>query len=186
MCNNNNAGQIPESAWTLSESCIRHARQSGRLLTDSWMNGSFMTFDYSYTQYAFSATCVLIISKSLDSQDHASDTGQVKCLSDLLLQLKQHGNFVAKEFCTHIDAIQRLPAAMDTELFHGSGAPRLSCGNLEDPSTVERAPNYQHLSALDYDMVSNMPSSVTLTDLDFIDASMYASDLGIYLENEII
>ena len=95
---------IPASAVALSETCIRCARHSCRLLVDSWANGTFMIFDYFYTQYLFSAATVLGISTLLDSKERQSDEEQFEVTTDFLLQLRNSGNYAAVEFHQHIEA----------------------------------------------------------------------------------
>ncbi|UQC88385.1 fungal specific transcription factor [Colletotrichum lupini] len=104
--------QVPASAITLSEACIRCARHSIRLLTESWIDGSFATFDYFYTQYLFSALTILAASSLL--QDSTSGAGttpnddkeafeeSVRFLS----QLRDAGNFAAMEYCHHVDVMR--------------------------------------------------------------------------------
>ncbi|KAK9233971.1 hypothetical protein V1525DRAFT_102792 [Lipomyces kononenkoae] len=48
--------QIPDSSQAIADACIRCARQSSPLLTESWINGAFHVVDYFYTQHLFSAT----------------------------------------------------------------------------------------------------------------------------------
>ncbi|KAF5532490.1 positive activator of transcription [Fusarium napiforme] len=98
--------QIPVSAMTLSEACIRCARHSCRLLIDCWIDGSFATFDYFYTQYLFSSATVLAISSLIDGKECRSDKEQFESAAQFLHQLKENGNFAAEEFCRHVDAMK--------------------------------------------------------------------------------
>ncbi|KAL7959009.1 fungal-specific transcription factor domain-containing protein [Trichoderma compactum] len=67
------APDIPGSASTLSDACVRCARHSCQILTDSWVNGRFMMFDYFYTQYPFTAATILSISSLLNQNDSQSE-----------------------------------------------------------------------------------------------------------------
>lgn len=58
---------VPASAAALSETCVRCARHSCHLLVYSWTNGTFIIFDFFYTQYLFSPATVLGISTLLDN-----------------------------------------------------------------------------------------------------------------------
>ncbi|KAF2189095.1 hypothetical protein K469DRAFT_737342 [Zopfia rhizophila CBS 207.26] len=102
----NQALQIPENARALAEACVRTARHSYRLLMESWIDGSFLTFDYFYTQYLFSAATILAISSLLNGKDSRNDGEDFEAASQFLAQLKQSGNFAASEFCGHFDAMK--------------------------------------------------------------------------------
>ncbi|OJD29068.1 fungal specific transcription factor domain-containing protein [Diplodia corticola] len=100
--------QIPETARALAEACIRCARHSYRLLTESWIDGAFATFGYFDTQYLFSAATILAISSFLSSKDAQSDGDHFETAAQFLGQLMHSGNYAAKEFCRHIDAMRRV------------------------------------------------------------------------------
>jgi proline utilization trans-activator len=95
---------ISETALALSEACIRCARRSYRILTESWINGSFPTFDFTYTQYLFSASIILAIS-SLQNPGPHNDGDDFEAAAQILNQLDQNGNFAAKEYSTHVETI---------------------------------------------------------------------------------
>lgn len=106
--------QVPASAITLSEACIRCARHSIRLLTESWIDGSFATFDYFYTQYLFSALTILAASSLLqDGNGPGAGTGAPNDDKEafeesvrFLSQLRDAGNFAAMEYCHHVDEMR--------------------------------------------------------------------------------
>lgn len=105
-------GEIGETALALAEACIRCARHSHRLLTDTWIDGSFAIFDYTYTQYLFSAATVLAISSlSIGSKDD-SDRDSFDSACQFLEQLSRNGNFAANEFCVHLNAMKLSMAAV--------------------------------------------------------------------------
>jgi hypothetical protein len=93
-----------ETASALSDACIQCARRSYRILTEAWINGSFPTFDYTYTQYLFSTAIILASSSLFQNQDSQNDCDDFEAAADLLHQLDQNGNLAAKEFCKHIEA----------------------------------------------------------------------------------
>ncbi|KAH7084254.1 fungal-specific transcription factor domain-containing protein [Paraphoma chrysanthemicola] len=111
---------LPDTAHTLAETCIQCARHSYQIVTDTWINGTFATFDYFHTQYLFSAATVLAISSLLSSSQSEEDKHRFENAVDLLRQLDQSGSLVAKEFCEHIDAMQKSMAAIreDTACQH--------------------------------------------------------------------
>ncbi|KAJ0322464.1 hypothetical protein COL5a_008694 [Colletotrichum fioriniae] len=110
----NQTQQVPASAITLSEACIRCARHSIRLLTESWIDGSFATFDYFYTQYLFSALTILAASSLLqDGNGPGAGTGAPNDDKEafeesvrFLSQLRDAGNFAAMEYCHHVDEMR--------------------------------------------------------------------------------
>ncbi|CAN9334645.1 unnamed protein product [Alternaria alternata] len=98
---------LPEGALALAETCIQCARHSYRILTEAWIHGSLATLDYFDTQYLFSATTVLAISSLLQSPRSQADGDDFNNAVELLRQLAQSGNYGAKEFVKHMDAIEQ-------------------------------------------------------------------------------
>ncbi|KAF6799459.1 fungal specific transcription factor domain-containing protein [Colletotrichum sojae] len=98
-------GRIHQPAMTLIDACIRCARDSCRTLVQSWIDGSFPTFDHILTQYLFSAFTILAISSLLGETESPKDTGQLEQSAQLLSQLKDGGNLVARELHQHAEAI---------------------------------------------------------------------------------
>ncbi|CAN9446740.1 unnamed protein product [Alternaria alternata] len=98
---------LPEGALALAETCIQCARHSYRILTEAWIHGSLATLDYFDTQYLFSATAVLAISSLLQSPRSQADGDDFNNAVELLRQLAQSGNYGAKEFVKHMDAIEQ-------------------------------------------------------------------------------
>ncbi|KAM0490622.1 hypothetical protein ACHAP8_011392 [Fusarium lateritium] len=158
--------QIPVSAMTLSEACVRCARHSCRLLIECWIDGSFATFDYFYTQYLFAAATVLAISSLIDGKESRSDKEQFESAAQFLAQLKENGNFAAEEFCRHIDAMKVCMAtrqgqfAPDAVIQQFEG---IDVGGFSNPTAgmALSEPSLQELL------------SQPVLDLQFIDASMY-------------
>ncbi|KPM39216.1 hypothetical protein AK830_g7347 [Neonectria ditissima] len=98
--------EAPASAVALSEACVRCARHSVQLLTECWIDGSFATFDYFYTQYLFSSLTILTVSSVLDGKDSNSDKESFQEAARFLSQLKDAGNFAAQEYCQHVAEIE--------------------------------------------------------------------------------
>lgn len=125
---------IGETALALTEACVRCARHSHRLLTDTWIDGSFAIFDYTYTQYLFSAANVLAMSSLTIGKNDDSDKDGFESASQFLQQLKQNGNYAAREFSGHLEAVKQsmlafrgdqgldLLNAFNTTPFYGSQA----------------------------------------------------------------
>lgn len=65
------------------------------------------TLDYFDTQYLFSATTVLAISSLLQSPRSQADGDDFNNAVELLRQLARSGNYGAKEFVKHMDAIEQ-------------------------------------------------------------------------------
>ncbi|KAG8356141.1 hypothetical protein FVEN_g6006 [Fusarium venenatum] len=158
--------QIPVSAMTLSEACVRCARHSCRLLIECWIDGSFATFDYFYTQYLFAAATVLAISSLIDGKESRSDKEQFESAAQFLAQLKENGNFAAEEFCRHIDAMK---VCMVTR--QGQFAPDAVIQQF-DGIDVGGFSNPTAGMALSEPSLQELLSQPVL-DLQFIDASMY-------------
>ncbi|KAL4907190.1 hypothetical protein BDW74DRAFT_189723 [Aspergillus multicolor] len=100
-----------ENARAIAEACIRCARHSYNVINESWIGGSFWTFDYFNTQYLFSAATILGISSSLGGSDAANDREDFEFAGQLLGKLQSCGSFSAMELQRHYDALKD---AMDT------------------------------------------------------------------------
>ncbi|KAF4446755.1 hypothetical protein F53441_9689 [Fusarium austroafricanum] len=155
--------QIPVSAMTLSEACVRCARHSCRLLIDCWIDGSFATFDYFYTQYLFSSATVLAISSLIDGKDCRADKEQFESAAQFLAQLKENGNFAAEEFCRHVDAMKVCMRAVEA---------RRGQFTVLEGIDVFAGVNPTAGMALSEPSLQELLSQPVL-DLQFIDASMY-------------
>ncbi|OMP88510.1 Proline utilization trans-activator [Diplodia seriata] len=97
---------VPASASALAEASIRCARHSLRLLMQSWIDGSFGTFDCLFTQYLFSSLTILAISSLLETKDSCSDHDSFEEAARLLAQLREAGSCVAQEYCNHVDVMK--------------------------------------------------------------------------------
>ncbi|KAK1994954.1 fungal-specific transcription factor domain-containing protein [Colletotrichum falcatum] len=186
---------VPASAITLSEACVRCARHSVRLLTDSWIDGSFATFDYFYTQYLFSALTILAASSLLDD-DGAGGAGDREAFEEsarFLSQLGDAGNFAAQEYCHHADVLRAeierfrakkrtgppgLGAAGDDpgpRAGFGPGSevsPRAAAG----PTSPARATAGMALTEPSLEELLAQP----VLDLQFLEASFYDDLQGLY------
>ncbi|KAF4980540.1 hypothetical protein FZEAL_3475 [Fusarium zealandicum] len=167
--------QVPASAITLSEACVRCARHSCRLLIDCWIDGAFATFDYFYTQYLFAAATVLAISSLLDGKECRSDKEQFESAAQFLAQLKENGNFAAEEFCRHIDAMKVTMAALQSR--RGDFTIPETATNLIQLGGLDVGPAFTGTNptagmALSEPSLQELLSQPVL-DLQFIDASMY-------------
>ncbi|EAQ88432.1 hypothetical protein CHGG_05051 [Chaetomium globosum CBS 148.51] len=99
---------IPHSAKTLIDACIRCARHSYRILSESWINGAFPALYHDLTQYLFSSLIVLAISSLLDHHDdsaNASDRDGFEDAVQLLSRVRDSGNIPAREFYRHAELI---------------------------------------------------------------------------------
>lgn len=168
--------EVPASAMTLAEACVRCARHSCRLLIECWIDGSFATFDYFYTQYLFSAATVLAVSSLLDGKDCRSDRDQFEASIPFLEQLKETGNFAAEEFCQHIDAMKVMMAraqARRGDFSMQGSAPHMiepSLGGFDvGPTLLGDTATSGMLSEPSLQELLSQP----VLDLQFINASMY-------------
>lgn len=159
------------SAKTLSEACIRCARHSCRLLIECWIDGSFATFDYFYTQYLFAAATVLAISSLIDGKECRSDREQFESAAQFLAQIKENGNFAAEEFCRHVDAMKVCMTAVEARRGHFA-VPDAGMMHLEGLDVGAAFTNPTAGMALSEPSLQELLSQPVL-DLQFIDASMY-------------
>ncbi|KAL0782196.1 hypothetical protein CaCOL14_000101 [Colletotrichum acutatum] len=174
--------RVPATAMTLAETCIRCARHTCRLLTECWIDGSFATFDYFYTQYLFSAATILAASSLLSGKESHNDREQFEEAAQFLSQLKDNGNYAAEEFCHHIDAMKPTMAAAHVR--RGDFAVTGDSAALLNDATAaftDAAVNLNQPFAeqnTTAGMALNEPSlqellAQPLLDLQFIDASIY-------------
>lgn len=82
----------------------------------SWIEGSFVTFDCFFTQYLFSSLTILAISSILNGKDSAADRSLCEDIAHLLNQLKEAGSHVAHEYCHHVDAVTSALASYDERM----------------------------------------------------------------------
>lgn len=107
----NNPGNRPpprQTASALSEARCQCARRLFHVLTESWINGSFPTYDYSYTKYLFSAVLVLAISSLSKTSGSLGNGGGFAIAVQILSKLAKNGNFAAKEICRHMESIKTI------------------------------------------------------------------------------
>lgn len=131
------SSSVPTTAIALSAACVRCAKNSVQLLTQSWIDGSFITFDCFFTRYLFASLVVLAVSSILDGQDNKADRDIFTQASQLLTDLKDAGNCVAQEYCHHI-------AAIEISLSEYTNA-MMTSGPVEGPeiSTLNTATEFQ-------------------------------------------
>lgn len=166
---------------TLAEACIRCARHSCRLLTECWIDGSFATFDYFYTQYLFSASTILAISSLLNGKESQNDREQFEEAAQFLSQLRDNGNFAAGEFCQHIDAMKAMMAAAharrggysvagDASTLLGDATATFGDAmSIAQPFTAQNTTAGMALAEPSLQELLAQP----ILDLQFIDASIY-------------
>lgn len=148
--------RVPPSVSALAEACTKCARQSIRLLTQSWIDGAFVIFDCFFTQYLFSSLTILAVSSLLDGDQRAADRESFDEAAALLRQLKDAGNYVAQEYCHHIEAMQAAIAEYECQL----------SGNVESVGISLLAGSGQMMPAVDESMRSGLagPADMTWTE----------------------
>lgn len=97
--------EIPQVTSALAETCVHSARQSYRLLTRSWIDGSLATLDHYSAQYLFAAATVLVISSLSFDANGQADKDDFDSATHLLRQLRDLGNISAEEFCCQLDIL---------------------------------------------------------------------------------
>lgn len=97
--------EIPLAAKSLIDTCVTCARHTCKLLSSSWINGAFPPLYHDLTQYLFSAMTVLAVSSLLHHDDILSDKEWFEESVRLLDQLRDTGNYSAREFHRHVKLI---------------------------------------------------------------------------------
>jgi hypothetical protein len=128
---NGTQAPIPsEPVRSLATACIQCARQSMSWLKRSWTEGTHPTFDYFSTQFLFSSATILALSALMREPGCSNDREDFMLACSFLQQLERSGNYGAREFCTHVEAIQaaleeNLASTEDNSVpsYHAFGAP---------------------------------------------------------------
>ncbi|KAI0899103.1 fungal-specific transcription factor domain-containing protein [Annulohypoxylon nitens] len=95
-----------DNTKALAEVCIQCARHSYTMVTDSWIAGTFYTYDYFNTQYLFSATTILAIASLINNLTAQKDREMFEFAGQLMRKLRDAGSYPATEFCRHLDGIE--------------------------------------------------------------------------------
>ncbi|KAK6086217.1 fungal specific transcription factor domain-containing protein [Seiridium cupressi] len=104
---------IPDNVQALTEACIQCARHSHSILLDSWIAGSFLTFDYFDTLYIFSVATIFAVSSLLNGPGSSKDHDDFELSLQLLTELKGNGNCAAVEFCRHLESMKTCMSRID-------------------------------------------------------------------------
>jgi hypothetical protein len=169
---------LPDTARTLAETCIQCARHSYQIITETWIRGTFATFDYFHTQYLFSAATVLAISSLLGSCKSEDDNYKFENAVDLLRQLDRSGSYVAKEFCEHIDAMQKSMTAARS----GTSTETLSRPWQNTNQETAACPSVPELTAGMALAEPSLRDFLAVTDLDTqgFDDSLFDNTLSLF------
>ena len=97
---------VSDTVNALAEACIRCARHSYTSVLDSWVDGSFRTFDFFKTQRIFSAATVLLISGVLGGSESGRDLDDFEFACHLLKKLSNAGSYTATEFYPLLEALK--------------------------------------------------------------------------------
>ncbi|KAK4501879.1 hypothetical protein PRZ48_007688 [Zasmidium cellare] len=161
-----------ESALSLTNACIRCARNSMKLLKTAWSDGTITAFDYFSTQYIFSSANILALSCFLRNSGWASDHEDFLLAANFLQQLDRNGNFAAKEYFLHIEALREVVKEHISMQADGDWRSM----QRKELASTDITPNVQHdLSAPTFGggLVQNPPLQDFLNhpsiDLDFMD-----------------
>ncbi|GKT41738.1 uncharacterized protein ColSpa_01919 [Colletotrichum spaethianum] len=159
-----------------------------RTTLDSWIDGSFATFDYFYTQYLFSALTILAASSLLDSPESRNDREAFEESARFLSQLRDAGNFSAQEYCHHVEFLRaelerfyakrmglpeasRVPGPVPGVGFGVGSMPSQSGPTLPTQTTAGMALTEPSLEEL---------LAQPVLDLQFLEASFYDDLQGLY------
>ncbi|KAH7463272.1 hypothetical protein FOMA001_g18160 [Fusarium oxysporum f. sp. matthiolae] len=166
---------VSNNVQTLAEACIRCARHSYATVVESWIEGSFKTFDYFNTRYLFSAATILAISSLLDGTDSSEDRENFDFASQLIEKLRDSGSFSATEFCRLLEAMKediqgflaRATSSPDNEAGTACSA-ALESSNLLD--NIVRPPQIMTsgMALAEPSLEAFLQSQQDLPDIDFL------------------
>ncbi|EKJ72020.1 hypothetical protein FPSE_07807 [Fusarium pseudograminearum CS3096] len=147
---------ISNNVQVLGDACIRCARHSYATVIESWVEGSFRTFDYFNTRYLFSAATILAISSLMGDSESSADRESFDFAGQLLEKLRDSGSFSATEFCRHIEAMR--------EDIHGYLSTELSSLDNEVAVGVLAAPEVSSLPDNTVQFTQFMTSGMALAE----------------------
>ena len=170
---------VPDSALALAEACVRYARQSYTLLSNSWIDGSLVALDYCDTQYLFSTAIVLAVSALWDRSLSCLDKDRFDCLASFLQQLRDNGNLPAQEFMKHITTTKPLVESViqqrtTTDVTSAANFPEAQVAqNSVDPNNADvlSATGDMLLDPFFQDLLAQ-----PVADLNFIEEAMMFND----------
>jgi hypothetical protein len=158
-----------DSVKSLANACIHSARQSMNWLKRSWAEGTFPTFDYFSMQFLFSAATILALSALMREPGCASDQEDFQLACSFLQQLERSGNYGAKEYFTHVEAIQATLAENLVGLTDVSPASYNFAGAPATPRSIENERMPMQMAQLQGAPLQDFLSQGNLLDLDFMD-----------------
>ena len=97
---------VSDTVNALAEACIRCARHSYTSVLDSWVEGSFRTFDFFRTQRMFSAATVLLVAGVLGGNESGRDLDDFELACHLLKKLSDAGSYTATELYPLLEALK--------------------------------------------------------------------------------
>jgi hypothetical protein len=168
---NSTAAQPPapsESVKSLASACIRSARQSMNWLKRSWAEGTFPTFDYFSMQFLFSAATILALSALMREPGCSNDQEDFELACSFLQQLERSGNYGAKEYFTHVEAIQATLTEDLVALPHVSATNYNFTGAPATPRSIDNERMSMQIAQLQGAPLQDFLNQSNL-DLDFMD-----------------
>jgi proline utilization trans-activator len=181
--------RVPDSPLALAEACVRYTRQSYSLLSNSWIDGSLVAFDYCDTQYLFSTATVLAVSALWGRNQSCLDKDRFDCLASFLQQLRDNGNLPAEEFMKHITAIIPLVESVMQQRTSTDVTPAANPPGAQVPHNFDDQNNADILSASGDMLLDPFFQDLLaqpVADLHFIEEAMtFNEDNALYwsLEN---
>ncbi|KAH7123453.1 fungal-specific transcription factor domain-containing protein [Dactylonectria estremocensis] len=169
---------ISGNVQALGEACIRCARHSYATIVESWIEGSFRTFDYFNTQYLFSAATILAISGLVGGSQSSKDREDFDFAGQLLEKLRDSGSFAAMEFCRHIEAMKA-----DIQGFLRDEHPPVD--NVAEPDAVN-APEGSYQPEITSHSVQLMTSGMALAEPSleaFLQSEQSLSQVDFFLDD---
>ncbi|RMJ18420.1 hypothetical protein BHE90_001286 [Fusarium euwallaceae] len=137
--------RVPENIQAIVTSCIRCARHSHMILAESWIDGSFKSFDYFYTRYLFSTALVLGVSSLLGGPENERDLEDFKLCDQLLNKLKGSGSLPAMEFYQHLEALKASLATFASTTLNSDDDTTLGTPQAATAPAAPAEPAHSHI-----------------------------------------
>ena len=141
--------QLVEDANLLAKTCIQHAQQSCRILSECWTEGSLWPPDYSSVHSIFSSATALALAEEVglyeQPGDNATKAEGLDSSMQLVSNLANNGNLIAMDLFQHLESLK--------DRLDQNRAAGLMDGIHEEISSLEDG-QFAFLSQLDFGVPS--------------------------------
>lgn len=137
-------------------------------LKRSWVEGTFPTFDYFSIQFLFSSATILALSALMREPGCGNDREDFLLACSFLQQLERSGNYGAKEYLTHVEAIQATLAENLVDTGNNSVPSYMNIGAPTTPRSMDNGMMPMQMTSIPGAPLQDFLNQSNL-DLEFMD-----------------